>query len=601
MITCRVNFEPLNVEVDCTQGTLLSEVLREAGVDLVSVCGGKGLCGRCLVRVIAGGVPHLTGVEQERLSPDEIADGFRLACQLRVLDNIQVSVSSTSLLISQRLQLAGAEVEVAFEPVVKECFVALVPAIIGDSRSDWERIVEELKNTHRQRVIVADLFVLRSLPSLLRGNNWKVRVSIRHGEVIDVRPPDQTPLGLAVDLGTTKIAAYLVDLETGRTLAAEGIMNPQIAYGEDVISRISYAMEQGNTTLQKIVVEGLNGLVEKLCPEPERILEITLVGNTAMHHLFLGLPVKQLGVAPYLPAVQASLDVKARDLGLHTAPGAYVHVLPNVAGFIGADHTAMILSTGIYKTDKTVIGLDIGTNTEIVLAHRGKLMSTSCASGPAFEGGHLTCGMRAGRGAVEKITIQGPHVTVQTIDDSPPLGLCGSGVLDAIAELCRSGLINRQGRLGSGPGVRQVGTAREFVLVAGERSGTGKDITITQKDIGEIQLAKAAIRTGIEALLSEMKISWEEIEEVIIAGGFGTAINPASAIAIGMFPPLPLERFKEVGNAAGTGARLALISRPQRAKAEEIARQISYLELMTRPDFSNLFASFLLFPDKTSS
>jgi uncharacterized 2Fe-2S/4Fe-4S cluster protein (DUF4445 family) len=529
---------------------------------------------------------------------EEVADGCRLACQIHVLSDITVHVPPESIAFPQKLQVAGTEVEVAFEPAVQECITALKPAAIGDSRSDWERLAHEVQNTLRQPLTTADLMALRKLPSLLRENNWMVRVSIRNGEVIDVRSTDKTPFGLAVDLGTTKIAAYLIDLENGNTLASEGIDNPQIPYGEDVITRISYAMEHDGIRLQQAVIDGLNSLIEKLCFEPERIVEMTLVGNTAMHHLFLGLPVKQLGVAPYLPVVQGSLNVKARDIGLNTAPGAYVHLLPNVAGFIGADHTAMILATGIYKTDKTVLGLDIGTNTEVVLAHQGKLMSTSCASGPAFEGGHISCGMRAVRGAIEKVKLHDEEVLVQTIHNALPIGMCGSGVLDAVAGLCRTGAVNKLGRLGHGPGVREHGSAREFVLVSADKSGTGKDITLTQRDISEVQLAKAAVRTGIEALLSEMNISWQEIEEIIIAGGFGTAINPASAIAIGMFPPLPLERFREAGNAAGTGARLALLSTSQRAKAEEIARTISYLELTARPDFSSQFARALSFPDK---
>jgi len=597
-MSCQVNFEPLNIRIECTEGSLLSEVARDAGVRLRSVCGGKGLCGKCRVKVMAGEVPPLTGAERERLSMEEVADGCRLACQIRVLSDISVHVPPESITIPQKLQVAGTEVEVVFETAVKDCLVALKPATIGDSRSDWERLAHGVHNTLRQPLTTADLMALRKLPSLLRENNWTVRVSIRNGEAVDVRPLNKSPFGLAVDLGTTKIAAYLIDLEDGNTLASDGIENPQIAFGEDVITRISYAMEHGGITLQQAVIEGLNQLIAKLCPEPERIVEITLVGNTAMNHLFLGLPVKQLGVAPYLPAVQGSLDVKARDIGLNTAPGAYVHLLPNVAGFIGADHTAMILATGIYKTDKTVLGLDIGTNTEVVLAHQGKLMSTSCASGPAFEGGHISCGMRAVRGAIEKLEIQESQVIVQTLQDAPPIGLCGSGVLDAVAGLCRTGAVNKLGRLGNGPGVREHGSAREFVLVSADKSGTGRDITLTQKDISEVQLAKAAVRTGIEALLSEMHISWQEVEEIIIAGGFGTAINPASAITIGMFPPLPLERFREAGNAAGTGARLALISRPQREKAEEIARTISYLELMARPDFSIQFSRALFFPDK---
>ncbi|MDY7077698.1 MAG: ASKHA domain-containing protein, partial [Chloroflexota bacterium] len=339
-----------------------------------------------------------------------------------------------------------------------------------------------------------------------------------------------------------------------------------------------------------------NELIKGLCQEPERIVEITLVGNTAMHHLFLGLPVQQLGRAPYLPAVSTPLDVKARDLGLHVAPGAYVHLLPNVAGFIGADHVAMILATGIGHTEKTVLGLDIGTNTEVVLARHGELMSCSTASGPAFEGAHIKHGMRAASGAIEKVRLTDSGVEVQTIDDAPAIGLCGSGVLDAISELRRVGLLNRRGRLHDGPGIDRVNGKREFVLVSGEHSGSGHNITLTERDIGEIQLAKAAICTGVNTLLEKAQTHHEELDEVIIAGAFGTHINVASAVAIGMLPSLHLERFRQVGNAAGVGARLALISRSQRALAMEIARRIRYLELMTLPDFASQFAQAMYLP-----
>ncbi len=596
MTSCRVDFESLGVRVECADGVLLNEVAHKAGIGLVSTCSGLGLCGRCRVQVVDGAVSPLTEAEREWLSATELADGYRLACQTHVLGDIKVYVPASSLLVAQRLQLVGEEIEVAFEPVVEECLVALSPASMDDPRPDWARLVESLESTYKRRVTTADLMALRRLSPILREGGWQARVSVRGEEIVDVRPLDRGPLGLAVDLGTTKIAAHLVDMETGDTLAAEGIMNPQIAYGEDVISRISYTMESGGGKLRQVVIEGLNELIKKLCPEPERIVEATLVGNTAMHHLFLGLPVRQLGLAPYLPAVKASLDVKARDLGLCIAPGAYVHLLPNVAGFIGADHVAMILATGIYKTDKTVVGLDIGTNTEVVLTHGGEMRTTSCASGPAFEARHIKHGMLAASGAVEKVKILDSAVEFQTVNGAPPIGLCGSGIVDALAELHRIGLINRRGRLGDGPGIRQVGNTREFVLVSGEGSKTGQDITITQKDISEIQLAKAAIRTGIEALLDEAEIAWEQVEKVILAGAFGTYIDPASAIGIGMFPALPLERFKQVGNAAGMGAKLALISKLQRTNAGEIARRVRYLELMTHPNFPMQFAHAMYFP-----
>lgn len=596
MVPCKVDFEPLDLQVECAHGTLLSEVAREAGVSLISVCGSNGLCGRCRVRIVSGAGSPLTKVERELLSADEIAEGYRLACQTSILENIKVYLPSTSLIADQKLQVAGVELKVPFDPPVEEYLVAITPGSMDDLRPDWDRLVEELDRISGRHMKTIDLIALRRFSHLLRENGWKTRVCVRNEEVIDFQPLDKGPLGLAIDLGTTKIAVYLVDLLTGNTLVSEGMTNPQRVYGEDVMSRISYAMRDGNTRLRQVVIAGLNELISKLCPEPERIMEATLVGNTAMHHLLLELPVRQLGLAPYLPTMKTSFDVKARDLGLHISPGGYVYTLPNVAGFIGSDHVAMILATCIHETDKTVVGLDIGTNTEIVLVHRGKMKSTSCASGPAFEGGHITHGMGAGSGAIERVNMRDSAVEIQTVNGVPPIGLCGSGILDAVAELCRMGFISRQGLLESGPGVRQVGTTREFVLVSSERSGTDKDITITQNDIREIQLAKAAVRTGIDTLLDEMGIVWEEVEEVIISGGFGTSINPASALAISMFPPFGLEQFKVAGNAAGTGCRLCLISKSERAKAEEVAGQISYLELMTHPKFNTRFARAMYFP-----
>ncbi|MDY7040682.1 MAG: ASKHA domain-containing protein [Chloroflexota bacterium] len=590
MTSCQVDFEPLGIRAECPADTALSEVARSAGVGLESVCGGRGVCGRCQVRIVTGAVSPPAETERQHLSAAQLADGYRLACLTRVLGDVKVDVPATSCLMAQRLQLTGVESSVPFEPAVEEYRLALNPASLNDLRPDQARLIGCLESVHGRPTVSIDLMALRQLSPILRENEWQARVAVRDQEVVDVRSPYQGPLGLAIDLGTTKVAAYLVDMETGQTVAADGAMNHQIAYGEDVMSRIACAMQGKGEMLRRAITEGINDLIERLCPESERIVEVSLVGNTAMHHLFLGLPVQQLGRAPYLPAVSAPLDVKARDLGLHVAPGAYVHLLPNVAGFIGSDHVAMILATGIDRTEKTVLGLDIGTNTEVVLARHGELMSCSTASGPAFEGAHIKHGMRAASGAIEKVRLNDSEVEVQTIDDAPAIGLCGSGVLDAISELHRVGLLNRRGRLHDGPGVRCIDGKREFVLVSGEHSGGGHGITLTERDVGEIQLAKAAIRTGLEALLREMGLRCEEVDEVIIAGAFGTYINVASAVAIGMLPPLPLERFQQVGNAAGVGSKLALVSRSHRAMAMEISRRVRYLELMTQPDFASQFA-----------
>jgi uncharacterized 2Fe-2S/4Fe-4S cluster protein (DUF4445 family) len=328
---------------------------------------------------------------------------------------------------------------------------------------------------------------------------------------------------------------------------------------------------------------------------------MVVVGNTAMHHLFLGLPVRQLALAPYVPAVTSALDVKARDLGLQLAPGAYVHLLPNVAGYVGADHVAMLLATRIADLRGVVLAIDIGTNTEICLANGGVLTSTSCASGPAFEGAHIKHGMRAANGAIERLRLVGDKLKYQTIGGVPPVGLCGSGIVDVMAQLFLAGVIDRQGRMQEHPRVRVVDGVREFVLVdeptrlsgsASEARGTA--IVFTQQDVRQLQLAKGAMRTGIEMLLATSGRKAEEIDSVIIAGAFGSYIDVSSAITIGLFPRLPLERFRQVGNAAGMGAKLALVSRTKREAGRALASRIGYLELAAHPLFSTTFAQAML-------
>jgi uncharacterized 2Fe-2S/4Fe-4S cluster protein (DUF4445 family) len=398
-------------------------------------------------------------------------------------------------------------------------------------------------------------------------------------------------------LGTTKIAGYLVDLSDGRTLAAKGIMNPQISYGEDIISRITSAIDSPakSAELQKLVVDAFNELANDLCAEAgaktEEIVEAVVVGNTAMHHLFLGLPVRQLAYSPFVPAVSQALDIKARDLALHMASGAYVHILPNIAGFVGADHVAMLLATEVRQAEGPTVALDIGTNTEVSLVNNGGITSVSCASGPAFEGGHIKDGMRAASGAIERLRIANDSIQYQTIDEAPPLGICGSGIVDAMAQLYLVGIIDKHGRMKSDhPRLHIHKKQPQFVLVTKEERGGRPAIAITQQDVRELQLAKAAIRTGIQILLETNGCSEEEIKQVIIAGAFGTYINVSSAITIGMLPSLPLDRFRQVGNAAGMGAKLALLSSSKRTEAQNLASQVHYLELATAPNFMSTFS-----------
>jgi uncharacterized 2Fe-2S/4Fe-4S cluster protein (DUF4445 family) len=504
----------------------------------------------------------------------------------------------------QRTQVEGEEVPVAPEPVVHGYLVTLSPAELDDLRADAERLNAGLAEQHGLTATSIDLAALRQLPVHLREQRWQTQAALRRGEVVAILRPQARPLGLAVDLGTTKIAVYLMDLVTGRTLGAAGVMNPQISYGEDVIARITFASETPaqSMRLQELVVEALNQAAADLCTQagvqPEQIVDAVVVGNTAMHHIFLRLPAEQLARAPYVPAVESSLDIKARDLGLSMAPGAYVHLLPNIAGYVGADHVAMILATGMAQAPGVVLALDIGTNTEVCLANQGRLTSLSCASGPAFEGAHIRYGMRAANGAIERLRLVGDRVEYQTIGHAPPVGLCGSGILDALAELYRAGIVAENGRMGDHPRVRGERGGKEFLVVDPCGDDNGKnEITFTQKDVRELQLAKGAMRCGVETLLRANNLVAEQIDQVIIAGAFGTYIDVASALSIGMLPTLPLERFRQIGNAAGMGAKLALVSAAKRAEAAEIARRVDYIELATVPGFAHTFAQAMYLGD----
>lgn len=590
-----IDFEPVGRRGPCPEGGTLLDAARALGVDLASVCGGNGTCARCRVQVVAGKVTPVGPREREKLPASDLDRGYRLACLTLPLSDCRVHVPPESLTAIQRTQVEGLEVSAKVEPSVVPCTVQMPPPTLEDLRGDDERLCEAVKAACGVEATILDVAVAQQASTELRRLDWQARATLLDAEVIDVSAVDAPWLGLAVDIGTTKIAAYLVDMETGATLALDGITNPQIAYGEDVMSRIAFTMRDDTRRLSTVLLDGINELAGRLCPNPARIVDAVVVGNTAMHHLFLGLPVRQLGLAPYNAVVSEPVDVKARDLGLRLAPGAYVHLLPNVAGFIGADHVAMILATGLNQTAETVIGLDIGTNTEVVLARHGRLLSCSTASGPAFEGGHIEHGIRAVDGAIEKVRIDGDNVQFETVNAAPPIGICGSGVLDAVAALRHAGLVNRRGRLLPHARVRETRDGREFVLVRPENA-EGRALTLSEKDIAEILLAKAAIRTGIDALLREVGASVEELDHLVIAGAFGTHIDVASAIDIGMLPGLPLSRVEQVGNAAGVGARQALVSAPQRERAVAVARQIQYLELMVQPDFAARFAQAMYLP-----
>jgi uncharacterized 2Fe-2S/4Fe-4S cluster protein (DUF4445 family) len=595
MNTVQIDFEPIGKRVEVEVGSTLLDAAQQAGIELVSVCGGMGTCERCQVEIIKGAVSPLTMVEEQLFSASELQHGLRLACQAEVLGPALVNLPPDSLTTPQRLQLEGEDGSKAHNDLHQIVDLALSEPTLEDLRSDATRLEDALVAAGVQEAHVRTA-LLGSFSDEIRAANWHGRAVVQEGEIIAVLAPGSRPLGLAVDIGTTKVAAYLIDMENGETLARQSAMNPQIHYGEDVVSRIFYCMEhvKGRATLQAAIVATLNDLVDGLCREagagPAQVVGAVVVGNTAMHHLFAGLPVQQLGLLPFVPAVNQPIELAAASLGLHLAPAAQVYLPANIAGYVGADHVAMMLATEAYRAEDTVIALDVGTNTEISLVTGGRIYCCSCASGPAFEGAHIHAGMRAASGAIERVRIDGEAVHLMTVGGAAPVGICGSGILDAVAEMVRAGVLNARGVMQTGsPWVTGSGRDSEFVLARAEQTGTGRAITLVRRDVQEIMLAKAAIRTGVEILLLQAGCQAAQIDRFIVAGAFGTYLDLRSAIQIGMFPDIPLERYTQVGNAAGTGARKLLVSAESRRAAAQFATRMQYVELTSHPSFKDVF------------
>lgn len=605
----RVDFEPIGKRVDVPPGTSLLEAAQQAGIDIVAVCGAGGTCGTCRVRIISGGVTPISDDEKLFLSPEELSAGVRLGCQTLPLTDVRIDIPPQSLTTPQRTQVEGVEVEVPLDPIAIGIDLDLEPPTHYDLRADAARVRDALRAcgaAQGSRQIVVEHAVLEDISERVRSLDWSVRCAITQLEHVDlltvILPKNAMIAGLAVDVGTTKLAAYLVDLGTGKTLGRLGAMNPQIAYGEDVVARIAYCNQKsdGRQVLQNRLITTLNEMLEQLCGEAgittEQVVSAVVVGNTAMHHLFSGLPVNQLGAAPYLAAESEAMEISASSIGLKIASGAQVYLPPNIAGYVGADHVAMLLATDAWRSTGNVLAMDIGTNTEITLTTGGKLYACSCASGPAFEGAHIHQGMRAAPGAIERVQIRAGNNYLHTISNQPPVGICGSGILDAVAEMLGAGIIDIRGALNKKhPSVRNTNRMAEFLLVSARESGNGQDIVITREDVHQIQLAKAAIRAGVDVLLKEAGLKEEEIDEFIIAGAFGTYLDLENAVRIGMFPHLPMDRFKQVGNAAGTGARQMLISRQKRQEAVALSRMENYIELTTYPGFTDIYVNEMFF------
>lgn len=608
----RVAFQPSGRKAYVDQGATLFQAAHEAGLLIQSVCGGEGKCGKCKV-ILSGSTRNLskmTEAERFHLTPQEIEAGYRLACQVKIAGNVTITVPAESLGVRHRILVEGIEKAVTLNPSTKVIRVPVPLPTISDQRSDLTRLIDTLRDA-TGKTFKCELEILKTLPERLRKADWKVSVIVWNDEIVDVKPAEEESLfGLALDIGTTSLAGYLVNLTTGKTVGVSAKPNPQLVYGEDVISRISYVNlhKDGLERLRNAVVDGINEMVNDLCTRSGvrnvDIYDSVFVGNTLMHHLFFGLNPKHLALAPYVPIAQNLISIKAKEARIKVNQNSYVSFLPSIAGFVGADVIGDILASGIHKSNKLSLLIDIGTNGEIVLGNKNGLMSCSCAAGPAFEGGHIKCGMKAVAGAIERVAIdpETGDASYKTIENRKPAGICGSGLVDAVANLLKAGIINRSGNFNlsiENPRLRR--EALEFVIAWAAETATGKDIVVTQRDVREIQLAKSAMYTGAAILMKRTKVTTKDIEKIQLSGAFGNFIDPQNAMTIGLLPEFNPTKIRSMGHGAGIGAKLALISKTIRRETTNIAKNVDYVELSADPDFQKEFTNALHFPHRDRS
>jgi uncharacterized 2Fe-2S/4Fe-4S cluster protein (DUF4445 family) len=592
----------------------LLDCARLAGVEMDATCGGRGRCRSCRVKVMAGEIPPPTLQDTLQLGHDEVHERFRLACQTRVIGDCTVMAMPPKA--ESGYQILAGEVDVAGDKrlrldsgVAKHFITAKTPVSEHHQTSDVEEILACLPEGTTRRL---PLEVLRKVPMALRKDKGRLTVTTFNAEVVDIEVGDTSAhaYGMAFDIGTTSVVGTLMDLATGEQLAAVGGLNPQAQYGGDLMSRIAYAQfdEAKLVTLRAKILTGINDFIKEACAKAkvsaDNVYKIVVVGNTCMHHIFLGVDVTYVGLAPYAPTVRDLLVYPARELPLKAAPNARVCLLPIVAGFVGADTMACVLATRIYESEEIRALVDIGTNGEVVMGSRDKLYACSAPAGPALEGAQIRHGMRGALGAIEKVAI-GEDVSCAVIGDAPAVGICGSGLIDACAKMLDAGVIDSNGLLRR-EGAEPLADAlqrrivkgeggRQFVLVWKEEAGRDHDISITQSDIRQLQLAKSAIYSGILMLRDVMGIANDAIAELMLCGGFGNYISIESSVKIRLLPSLPLERITYMGNAAAIGAQMALLSETERLRAFELARAIEHVALAARPEFQEIFVDGMNF------
>ena len=588
----RLTFPALDREIVCRSDETVFQAARRQGLRIVGACGGRGTCGACTIRVTEGSFRHGEGedwvVGAEIEGTAKTRRKWVRACKVTPRSDCTVEVAPRSLapIVRADVHHGATAAPLPLAPTLRRLRLTVAPPSLADGRADGERLVD----TAGGAVSGIDLAALRELPDLLRRHDWRVDAIVRGDRIALVRPPGRPLLGLAVDLGTTNVVGHLIDLESGRQLARLGLENPQVAWGADLVARVNHAIGGPGQVaeLREAAVTAIAAIAHDLAfavgAEAGDIVEAVVCGNTAMQHLVLGLPVRQLGRSPFVAALREAIDVAASDFPLPFAAGAGVHVAANIGGFVGSDHVAALLATrALWECEGTTIVMDIGTNTEISLIRDGVVRSASCPSGPALEGGHIACGMRAAEGAIERVAVEDGRLAISTIGAKPAVGICGSGVIDMLAALRRAGIVDVRGRLHGGHPDTAAGEDGKWQAVATPH------VVFTQSDVRAVQLAKAAIMTGVELLARDAGIAVDAVDRFVVAGAFGAHVDVGSAIEIGLFPDLPRERIVTVGNAAGAGVTWMLTSIEERRRAADLARRCRYVELSSAPDFQKRF------------
>ncbi|MGD2079534.1 MAG: ASKHA domain-containing protein [Nitrospirota bacterium] len=623
-------FQPFGRRTTVPEGTTILDAARRLGVGIEAVCGEHMVCGKCRVKIMEGSYPkegivssmsHLSDYEEKELTvlqKKEADEQVRLACATRVHGDVLVFVPEASRTGKQIVSKAARDIKIKPKPAVRKYYVELPEPSLHDPLGDFERLEEALAESHGLKKLSMDYRVFQELPDVIREGDWKVTATVwQNSEIIRVEPGKvETNVGLAVDIGTTTVAGYLTDLDTGKVLATESMMNPQVSYGEDVMSRITYCMlnmEKGIKELQETIIDGLNTIAENAAAQvslsPSDISEMTLVGNTAMHHILLGINPEHIGVAPFTPAMHRSIDVKADRFGINILPSGNIHVLPIEAGFVGADNVGCLVADTPHRRKEITLLIDIGTNGELILGNKDKLISCSCATGPALEGAQIAYGMRAAPGAIENVKVDEKtlEATYKVIGNETwsngqsnmeARGICGSAIIDAIAEMFIAGIIKKNGQLNidlKHPRIRKSDNGMpEYVIAWKHETSIGEDIVVTQKDVRAIQLAKGALYSG--CLIMMRKLGVESFDRLVVAGAFGSHIDKLNAMAIGMYPDCDLDKVHYIGNAAGDGARIALVNVDKRREANAIARKVEYTELALEEDFNDRFGEAMQFP-----